>query len=127
MSFTDAVRVCLSKYATFSGRARRSEYWWWVLFQFLVAIAATVVDQVVTGSVVGIIATLAFVVPSLAVAWRRLHDTGRSGAWYFIALVPFVGFIVLLVFMVSDSEPGPQNAYGPSPKYPAAGYGAPVA
>lgn len=127
MSFADAVRTCFAKFATFSGRARRSEFWWFALFQILVMIVASVIDQVLGTSFVTIIAALALLVPSLAVTWRRLHDTGRSGAWYFIALVPFVGGIVLLVFTVQDSQPG-ENAYGPSPKqqyatpeaYPAA-------
>jgi uncharacterized membrane protein YhaH (DUF805 family) len=118
MSFSDAVSTCLRKYATFSGRARRSEYWWFALANVLVAVVAALVDQILGTSVVSLLVTLALLLPSLAVAVRRLHDTGRTGWWCFIALVPFVGAVVLLVFECLDSTPG-DNQYGPSPKYVA--------
>lgn len=124
MSFTDAIRSVLTQYATFSGRARRSEYWFWVLVVFLVSLAASVLDTAMgRGGQLGIMSTLvllATIVPSVAVAVRRLHDTGRSGAWWFIVFVPFIGGLVLLVFMVLDS--GSSNQYGPNPK--GVGYGA---
>ncbi len=119
MSMIDAVRSALSKYATFSGRARRSEYWWFVLFNIIVSVVAVVIDSALgtepgrTG-LVGIIAGLALLLPGLAVTARRLHDTGRTGWWMLIALVPFVGAIVMIVFTVQDSK-GP-NAWGDSPK-----------
>jgi uncharacterized membrane protein YhaH (DUF805 family) len=118
MSFADAVSACLHKYATFSGRARRSEFWWFTLATVLVSIVGTALDQVVGSSLVSTVLTLALLLPSLAVSVRRLHDTGRTGWWCFIALVPLVGAIVLLVFDCQDSSPG-HNVYGPSPKFAA--------
>ena len=122
MSFADAVRSCLTQYAGFSGRARRSEFWFFYLFTFLVGVVAGIVDTVLgTGSIVAGIAALALVVPSLAAGARRLHDTGRSGWWLLISLVPVLGFIVLVVFYVQDSQPA--NEHGPSPKQLAGGPG----
>lgn len=128
MGFTTAVKSCFSKYATFTGRARRSEYWFFVLFNILVEIVVYIpgVLLVLTLSrpqmyigfgllaLMGIFA-LAVIIPGLAVIVRRLHDTGRSGWWYFISLVPFVGGIILLVFLCTDSQPG-ENKWGPNPK-----------
>ena len=102
----------LKKYAVFSGRARRKEYWYFVLFTFLIGVALGFVDM--TG-VLGNVYTLAVLIPSITVDVRRLHDTDHSGWWLWIVLVPLIGAIVLLVFLVSDSHPG-QNRYGPSPK-----------
>jgi len=120
MSFTDAVRTCLSKYAVFGGRARRSEYWWFFLFNVLVSIVAGIIDAILgtdSGSgtgLIGALAALALLLPNLAVGIRRLHDTGRVGWWILIGLIPIVGWIVLLVFYLQDSHP--DNQYGPSPK-----------
>jgi len=123
MSFTAAIRSVLTQYIGFTGRARRSEYWWWVLFTVLVGFAAAILDGVLgttlgdnsaTG-VIGIIVNLALLLPTLAVAVRRLHDTDRSGWWLLIGLVPIVGAIVLLVFFVLDSTPG-TNRFGANPK-----------
>ena len=112
----------LKKYADFSGRARRREYWFFVLFNIIVSIVLTVCDVFLgtysAAASIGILTgiyTLAVLIPGIAVTIRRLHDTGRSGWWILIVLVPIVGWIVLLIFMVIDSQPG-QNAYGPSPK-----------
>jgi|SRR5215213_4986072 len=117
MSFTDAVSTCLRKYATFSGRARRSEYWWFVLAFVLAVAVASVIDQITWGvPALSVLVLLALALPSLAANIRRLHDTGRSGAWYLISFIPFGG-LVLLVFECMDSTPG-ANQYGPSPKYP---------
>jgi len=120
MSFTDAVRTCLSKYVDFSGRARRSEYWWFALFVILAGAVGAILDGLFgtrsdlgTGVVQGLI-NLALLLPGLAVAVRRLHDTGRTGWWILIGLVPLVGWIVLLVFYVQDSVP--DNEHGPNPK-----------
>ncbi len=112
----------LKKYAVFSGRARRKEYWFFVLFNIIISIVLAVIDGV-TGSfsaeagmgLLGGIYTLAVLIPGIAVSVRRLHDTERSGWWLLIALVPLIGAIVLLVFMVQDSKPG-QNQYGANPK-----------
>lgn len=119
MSFVEAVRTVLSKYATFSGRARRAEYWWFTLFALIVYVLAALVDSASGSQVATIVAIVALILPSIAVAVRRLHDTGRSGWWYLISLVPLAGGIVLLVFTLQDSEPG-ANQYGPSPKAGAA-------
>jgi uncharacterized membrane protein YhaH (DUF805 family) len=112
----------LKKYAVFSGRARRKEYWFFTLFSTLISIALAIVDSVIgtfsaeagTGLLGGIY-SLAVLIPGIAVSVRRLHDTDHSGWWLLIALAPCIGAIVLLVFMVTDSTPG-DNQYGPSPK-----------
>lgn len=116
MSFTDAVRSALTKYATFSGRARRSEYWFFTLAYLIASVVANILDQVIGSQLFVYILALALFLPSLAVGIRRLHDTGRSGWWLLLGLVPIVGFIVLIVFYVQDSQPA-TNAYGPSPKH----------
>ena len=106
----------LKKYAEFSGRARRTEYWMFFLFSTIASMVLAFVDGVLgTGGVLGILYLLAVAVPSLAVSIRRLHDTGRSGWWLLVGLVPIVGGIVLLVFAVQDGNAG-DNAYGPNPK-----------
>jgi len=159
MSFGQAIKSVLSQYATFTGRARRAEYWWFYLFSLLVSLPvqifffvmylaafAPVLENTdsngqyseaafedinwglfVTGLVPAIIVGLALFLPSLAVMVRRLHDTGRSGWWYFISLIPGAS-IVLLVFAVLDGQPY-DNEYGPDPKAgerysgPGPGYG----
>jgi len=136
MSFPDAVKICLSKYVDFKGRARRSEYWWFFLFTVLVSIVASILDAILgtdyggstSGGVINTIASLALLLPGLAVAIRRLHDTSRVGWWILIGLIPIVGWIILIVFYVQDSHP--DNQYGPSPKASAGlpgqgGYGQP--
>jgi len=111
----------LRKYAVFSGRARRKEYWMFSLFNVIIGgllglfegmtgIAAQT-DQ----SVLASLYALAVVLPGLAVAVRRLHDTGRSGWWLLIGIVPLIGALFLLFFFVQDSDPG-SNQYGPNPK-----------
>jgi uncharacterized membrane protein YhaH (DUF805 family) len=128
MSFTAAVRSVLSKYVEFGGRARRAEYWWFVLFSVLVGIVTSILDialgtdfegSVTSSGLFSLIANLALFLPSLAVAVRRLHDLDRSGWWILIGLIPLIGVIVLLVFFVQDGTPGP-NRFGPSPKHHAA-------
>ncbi len=116
--------ILKNKYAMFGGRARRKEYWYFVLFNLLASIALGVIDGI-TGTysedaglgLLGGIYALAVFIPSIAVAMRRLHDTGRSGWWLLLALIPILGFLVLLVFMLLDSESG-DNQYGPNPKVP---------
>ncbi|HLF98613.1 MAG TPA: DUF805 domain-containing protein [Methylococcaceae bacterium] len=110
------------KYAVFEGRAHRTEYWMFFLFNILIGIVLAFVD-LATGTLseetgmglLGGVYTLAVLIPSIAVSVRRLHDTGRSGWWVLVGLIPLLGVIVLLVFMVLDSEPG-ENSYGPNPK-----------
>jgi uncharacterized membrane protein YhaH (DUF805 family) len=112
----------LRKYAVFSGRSRRKEYWFFILFSILGSIVAGIVDGVLgtvdeaTGiGIAGCLFMLALLVPSIAVGVRRLHDIGKSGWWLLIGLIPLVGAIVLIVFAVQDSQPG-TNQYGPNPK-----------
>ncbi len=106
---------CWKKYVTFSGRARRKEYWMFVLFNILASIAVGVVDGILGTVMLGSLYSLAVLLPGLAVCVRRLHDTDRSGWWILISLIPIVGIIVLLVFMCLDSTPG-ENRFGPNPK-----------
>lgn len=116
MRFPDAITHVLSNYVTFSGRARRSEYWWFSLFVLLVSVAATVVDLVLGVSIAYPLSVVALLLPSLAVSVRRLHDTGRSGWLLLLGLIPLVGPIVLLVFFCQDSSAA-HNQHGPSPKH----------
>jgi uncharacterized membrane protein YhaH (DUF805 family) len=121
MTPIDWAKRPLQKYADFSGRAPRAEYWWFYLFVMLGYVAASIIDSMVglggTVSPYGILTMLfglAMLVPSLAAGARRLHDIGRSGWWLLIVLVPIIGIIVLIVFLVTPSEPG-DNQYGPNP------------
>ena len=165
LSFGEAVKICFKKYFDFTGRARRSEYWWFVLFICLVRMVCSFIDGILIFAVDMKFMEAAFSVllfiPSMAVVFRRLHDIGRSGWWSgvsyilvaisilsvlfmagfdfgvlmdnesmfrtlsgtqrMIALLPFIGGLVLcfviLVFSLLDSDKG-ENKYGPSPKYP---------
>ena len=121
MSFVDAIRSVVSKYATFSGRARRSEYWWFVLAYAIAAIVASVIDLAIgtdhafgNYGVVGGLLGLVLLLPTLAVGCRRLHDTDRSGWWQLLGIIPLVGMIILIVWYVGDSRP--DNRFGPNPK-----------
>lgn len=114
MSFTQAVRASFSQFVTTSGRARRAEYWW---FSVLYVIATTAVTAIVAATDTPVLGALLLpvVVPMLTVSIRRLHDTGKSGWWALIALVPLVGAIAYLLLMAVDSTPG-ANRYGPPVK-----------
>jgi uncharacterized membrane protein YhaH (DUF805 family) len=105
----------LKQYAVFDGRSTRSEYWFFALFNLIVIIVLEIIDAAIgtTPLLAGLYA-LAVLLPSLGVGIRRLHDTGRSGWWLLIALVPLVGAIVLIVFFVQESNPG-DNSYGAQP------------
>lgn len=108
----------LGSYATFSGRARRREFWFFVLFNIILSVVALVIDQALGSGQAGIFSLIVFlglIIPGWTVAVRRLHDTGRSGWWILIGIIPLIGAIVLLVFYLLDSQPG-SNQYGPSPK-----------
>jgi uncharacterized membrane protein YhaH (DUF805 family) len=116
----------LKKYAVFSGRARRKEFWMFVLFNVIFSLVAALLDRLLgtrvgeTGSGwISILYSLAVLIPSLAVAIRRLHDVGKSGWWLLISLVPLIGAIWLLVLYIRDGQPG-ENQYGPNPKEIAA-------
>lgn len=126
MSLVDSVRSVLTNYANFSGRARRSEYWWFalalvVVFGLLAGLSrASALFAVVYG-----LAALAVFVPGLAVAVRRLHDTDKSGWFILLGLIPFVGGIILIVFYATEGTPG-ANRFGPSPKAVAPAKAAPA-
>lgn len=117
--------MALRKYAKFSGRSQRAEYWFFFLFQALFLIGLAFLDGMLgffdesedVGLFSGIFA-IAMIIPSFSVNVRRLHDTGRSGWWLLASLVPVLGSLVLVVFALQDSQPG-GNAYGPDPKAPA--------
>lgn len=102
MNFQESVKVCFSKYADFNGRAKRSEYWWFVLFILVVSLITSFISPVLSW-----IFSLATLVPSIAAAARRLHDTNRSGWWQLILLLPFIGLIILIVFLAQDSKSEP--------------------
>lgn len=127
-----AVTSALSNYATFSGRASRPAYWWWVLSVLLVMLVLNLLDAFVVASLLGFgagaedagqplsfLASLALILPNIAVGVRRLHDTGRSGWWILLALIPLIGILVLIYFYIQPSEEG-ENAYGPQPGWPPA-------
>lgn len=113
---------CLNQYADFSGRARRKEYWMFVLFNMIFAFIAMIIDNVIGtaspelgyGIIYGLYA-LVMIIPGIAVTVRRLHDVGKSGWMYLIVLIPFIGVIWLLVLLVTDSNTG-ENPYGTNPK-----------
>ncbi len=113
--------AALNKYADFSGRARRKEYWFFFLFYLLIYIALIALAYVLgnIAQILILIFVLAMIVPSLSVGVRRLHDIDRTGWWLLISLVPLIGAIVLLVFAVMDGTPG-ENRFGPNPKEHAA-------
>ena len=109
MSFFEAIRICFSKYADFTGRAPRSEYWWFLLFVFLLSLVVALL-----GPIRVFIFHVAVLLPQLAVGARRLHDTDRSAWWLLLGLVPFIGPIVLIVWFCQKSDPV-INSYGPPP------------
>ncbi|MDF1703989.1 MAG: DUF805 domain-containing protein [Aeromicrobium sp.] len=125
MNLQQAVSSVLSQYATFTGRARRSEYWFWVLATVIVSFVGAIIDGIIGIQIVQTLLLLATIVPNLAVGARRLHDTGRSGWLQLIGLIPIVGWIILIVWFAQDSHP--DNEHGPNPKGRAAGpYGHPT-
>lgn len=116
MSFMDAVKSAFRQYVGFGGRARRSEYWYFFLFNFIVGFVLGFLGTFVgIFDFLGTIYSLAVFLPGLALCFRRLHDIGKSGWWLLLALIPLVGAIILIVFYCQDSQPG-ENQYGPNPK-----------
>lgn len=116
MSFVDAIKSVFTQYVGFNGRARRSEYWYFVLFNFIVSFVLSLLGNFVSFfSILGTIWSLAVLLPSLAVCIRRLHDIGKAWTWFLLVLIPLVGQIILIVFFCQDSQPG-ENQYGPNPK-----------
>jgi uncharacterized membrane protein YhaH (DUF805 family) len=121
MTFIEAIKSYFKNYATFKGRARRSEFWFTVLFTVLVSSAISIIApghremmgdfEVDQSSSLSNLWSLATVVPSLAVTWRRLHDVGRSGNYFFFILIPIAGIIMLLIQLTKDSQQG-ENEFG---------------
>lgn len=109
--FTNAI---MQHYADFTGRATRKEYWMYILFYIIFYIVLSIIDASL--GIVGLstLFSLALLVPSISIVARRLHDTGRSGWWQLLGLIPLIGGIVLLIFLVQDSHE--DNNYGPNPK-----------
>lgn len=98
--FVEAIKVCLvQKYADFNGRANRAEFWWFFLFSFIVNMTIGLIPFL------GWAVSLALIIPTLSVAWRRLHDIGRAGGWWFINFIPLVGTIIYIVWMCTKGEP----------------------
>ncbi|MCR5107892.1 MAG: DUF805 domain-containing protein [Lachnospiraceae bacterium] len=115
MSFIDAIKTCFQKYVNFNGRARRSEMWWFVLFNFVVSFIVGMIGNAMGTTVLATLWTLAVFLPGLAVEIRRLHDIGKKWTWILFALIPVVGTIILIVWFCKDSDPG-DNEFGPNPK-----------
>ena len=107
MTFSTSVVTCFRKYVTFSGRASRSEFWWFQLFQVLVIVCLTVVWETIAP-----LGELVLLLPGLAVGCRRLHDTGRTGWWLLLVLVPVIGWIILLIFWIEATK-AEGDKYGP--------------
>lgn len=111
--YVEAIKKGFKGYVVWNARSTRSEYWWWTLFVFIVSIAANILDAVLFSpdtfglGPITIIITLALFLPGLSLLVRRLHDIDRTGWWYWIALIPIVGAIVLLVFVLLPSKMGP--------------------
>ena len=124
MNMQTAVKTVLGKYATFSGRATRSEYWWWSLALFIFFVVLAVIDGALIAPMLGfesfessagqplsLLASLAIIIPCIAVTIRRLHDTDRSGWWLFVGLIPIVGSLILLFFYIQKGTEG-ENQFG---------------
>ena len=125
VGFMDAVKKAFAGYCDYASRSRRSEYWFFVLFDFLVILVVSLIFGVIFGligivqvvpAIVAIVELVLFFGFMLPLSVRRLHDTGKSGWFILLGLIPFVGGIILLIFFCLDSQPE-TNEYGPSPKY----------
>jgi uncharacterized membrane protein YhaH (DUF805 family) len=118
MTFFEAISSGFRNYVGFSGRASRSEFWYWILFTVLVSIVTSIIDlEVLSSSSISpfsSIWSLVTFLPSLAMGVRRLHDTDRSGWWWLLSFIPLIGIIVLIVFWCSEGTRGP-NRFGPDP------------
>ena len=114
MGFGEAIQTCFEKYATFDGRARRSEFWFFTLFRWLVAFFAVFADAAANITLFAILSWLLLTLPWLAVGAPRLHDTDRSGWWLLIVFVPLLGIVALIIFLCEAGEGG-TNRFGPDP------------
>jgi uncharacterized membrane protein YhaH (DUF805 family) len=102
------------QYTDFTGRATREQYWMFTLWSIIISIGLGIVTELLDLDIVAPLFTLAVLLPSLAIGARRLHDTGKSGWWQLIALIPIIGWIILIIFLVTKSDVG-ANKYGPDP------------
>jgi uncharacterized membrane protein YhaH (DUF805 family) len=109
MTFQEAIKVCFHKYAEFNGRAKRPEFWWFVLFTFLASLVLGMVSDILSG-----LFGLATVIPSIAVGARRLHDIGRSGWWQLLGLIPVIGWIILIYWCAQEGS-ATANEFGEVP------------
>lgn len=100
MTFNESVQTCFQKYAEFKGRASRSEFWWWALFNLIATICLSIIDERLS-----IAFTVATLLPYLAVTTRRLHDTQRSGWAQLVGLIPLIGFIIMIVWLCQEGKP----------------------
>lgn len=114
------IDILKNKYAAFDGRASRKEYWMFTLFSFIAIFVLALLGSLIHFNFLYVIYELAILVPAIAVTARRLHDSGKSGWWMLLALIPFIGGLIVIIFLVLESQPG-DNQYGPNP------YGATVA
>jgi uncharacterized membrane protein YhaH (DUF805 family) len=126
MGFGQAISAGFSNYVNFSGRACRSEYWYWVLFIILADIVAGIIDYLLGMQIVSSLFGLVTLLPGIAVSIRRLHDLDRTGWWILLALIPLIGWIILLIWYISKGTDGP-NRFGPDPLATLAIPGAPRA
>lgn len=123
MTFGQSISRCFSKYCTFTGRASRSEYWWWILFTAIIGLLfgipsglQSIHESSPSGlPVISYIVSALLFLPSLGVLFRRLHDTGKSGWWWLIGFIPVVGTIILIVFCCQPSQAF-LNQYGSVPE-----------
>ncbi len=123
MTFGQSISRCFSKYCTFTGRASRSEYWWWILFTAIIGLLfgipsglQSIHESSPSGlPVISYIVSAVLFLPSLGVLFRRLHDTGKSGWWWLIGFIPVIGTIILIVFCCQPSQTFP-NQYGGVPE-----------
>jgi uncharacterized membrane protein YhaH (DUF805 family) len=110
----------LKQYADFNGRARRKEYWMFLLFNFIISLVLGILAGVIRMPILATLYMLAVLVPAIAVGVRRMHDIGKSGWVLLVGLIPLVGGIILLVWAATEGTPG-SNQYGPDPKQGASG------
>lgn len=115
MNFQDAIQQGFRNYFNFSGRASRSEFWYWVLFSFVLSILISIADSIlVTGGVLSGLLALAMFIPHISITVRRLHDIDKCGWWILFYLIPVVGWIFILIWECTKGTDGP-NRFGPNP------------
>jgi uncharacterized membrane protein YhaH (DUF805 family) len=112
MDFKTSVNSVLNNFINFEGRASRSEYWWFFLFYVIVYVGAMIIDSMLSMGVLVLLVSLGLLAPSLSVGTRRLHDTGKSGWWQLLYLIPLVGMVVMIYFLVQKGDTLP-NRFGP--------------